>query len=349
MAGNLMCSALGQVCSCEANTRPASDTLAVSWTSRSRQLAADTCCGFGSWAGRCLVLLSCAGGSATLHDAKMHPDLQHAFLNNHQFPVPCFDENTTTEQLCQAVHLNEVGAVMLTASFLPSGSLLQCQLCNPESETAIPRPSARQDCCPGKTGFCIICCSCSSWRRRAAMAPAACLGRRARVGAAPSCRHCFWPAQHRCRVLLSLSFDLVCCDDAGKTFTMGGILQHSAAALFGGEAHAAPFPVRRRSVPVILQHARRIPGPLTTEQPQRASLACRPAPRRVSLSVVSPRGAAENRDPEVLGATEVRVACFEVCGKQCYDLLKSGEKLVVREDASGAVQASAHGQYSNAY
>ena len=48
----------------------------------------------------------------------------------------------------------------------------------------------------------------------------------------------------------------------------------------------------------------------------------------------------------MLGAVEVRVACFEVCGKQCYDLLKSGEKLIVREDASGAVQASALGQHA---
>ena len=36
--------------------------------------------------------------------------------------------------------------------------------------------------------------------------------------------------------------------------------------------------------------------------------------------------------------TQVRIACFEVSGKFCYDLLKAGEKLQVREDASGAVQ-----------
>ena len=34
----------------------------------------------------------------------------------------------------------------------------------------------------------------------------------------------------------------------------------------------------------------------------------------------------------------MRVACFEVSGKFCFDLLKSGEKLQVREDATGNVQ-----------
>lgn len=34
----------------------------------------------------------------------------------------------------------------------------------------------------------------------------------------------------------------------------------------------------------------------------------------------------------------MRVACFEVCGKNVFDLLKSGEKLDVREDSSGTVQ-----------
>lgn len=43
-----------------------------------------------------------------LHDCRMHPDLQHAFLSNHCFPVPCFDENTTTEELCRAVQLEQV-------------------------------------------------------------------------------------------------------------------------------------------------------------------------------------------------------------------------------------------------
>jgi hypothetical protein len=43
-----------------------------------------------------------------VHDCRMHPDLQHAFLSNHCFPVPCFDENTTTEELCRDVQLDEV-------------------------------------------------------------------------------------------------------------------------------------------------------------------------------------------------------------------------------------------------
>ena len=43
-----------------------------------------------------------------VHDCRMHPDLQHAFLSNHCFPVPCFDENTTTEELCRSVQLDEV-------------------------------------------------------------------------------------------------------------------------------------------------------------------------------------------------------------------------------------------------
>jgi hypothetical protein len=43
-----------------------------------------------------------------VHDCRMHPDLQHAFLSNHCFPVPCFDENTSTEELCRDVQLDEV-------------------------------------------------------------------------------------------------------------------------------------------------------------------------------------------------------------------------------------------------
>lgn len=43
-----------------------------------------------------------------VHDCRMHPDLQRAFLSNHCFPVPCFDENTTTDQLCRNVQLDEV-------------------------------------------------------------------------------------------------------------------------------------------------------------------------------------------------------------------------------------------------
>lgn len=35
---------------------------------------------------------------------------------------------------------------------------------------------------------------------------------------------------------------------------------------------------------------------------------------------------------------EVRVACFEVCGKNVFDLLKNGDKLDVREDSYGSVQ-----------
>ncbi len=39
-----------------------------------------------------------------------------------------------------------------------------------------------------------------------------------------------------------------------------------------------------------------------------------------------------------MAGVEVRAACFEVCGKNVFDLLKNGEKLEVREDSSGTVQ-----------
>ncbi len=48
----------------------------------------------------------------------------------------------------------------------------------------------------------------------------------------------------------------------------------------------------------------------------------------------------QEENAALVAGTQVRVGCFEVCGKFCFDLLKSGEKLQVREDASGAVQAS---------
>ena len=45
-----------------------------------------------------------------------------------------------------------------------------------------------------------------------------------------------------------------------------------------------------------------------------------------------------SQNGEAVTGVEVRVACFEVCGKNVFDLLKNGEKLDVREDSYGSVQ-----------
>jgi len=37
---------------------------------------------------------------------------------------------------------------------------------------------------------------------------------------------------------------------------------------------------------------------------------------------------------------QVHVSCFQVAGKDVFDLLTAGDKLVVREDGRGVVQAS---------
>lgn len=62
-----------------------------------------------------------------VHDCRMHPDLQHAFLSNFCFPVPCFDENTTTEELCRSVQLDKVTASLSSAHFSQAAKQVHCQ------------------------------------------------------------------------------------------------------------------------------------------------------------------------------------------------------------------------------
>lgn len=140
-------------------------------------------------------------GAPTVFDCRIHRDMRHLQLNNYCFPVPCFDEHTTTEQVCEKVRLDEFYELAARGGH---GTL----------------------CMFGQTG-------------------------------------------------------------SGKTYTMGGILRHTAANLFRG--------------------------------------------RRSSLSGSS----------NPMAGLEVRIACFEVCGKNCYDLLRDGSKVDVREDAAGTVQVSA--------
>eukprot|EP00208_Stichococcus_sp_RCC1054_P004971 CAMPEP_0206148316 /NCGR_PEP_ID=MMETSP1473-20131121/36278_1 /ASSEMBLY_ACC=CAM_ASM_001109 /TAXON_ID=1461547 /ORGANISM="Stichococcus sp, Strain RCC1054" /LENGTH=368 /DNA_ID=CAMNT_0053545611 /DNA_START=144 /DNA_END=1246 /DNA_ORIENTATION=- len=138
-------------------------------------------------------------GAPTVHDCRIHRDMRHLQLNNYCFPVPCFDENTTTEQLCERVQLDQFYELAARGGH---GTL----------------------CMFGQTG-------------------------------------------------------------SGKTYTMGGILRHTAANMF--------------------------------------------------------RAREGSQNGAAVAGVEVRVACFEVCGKNVFDLLKSGEKLDVREDSSGTVQVSA--------
>lgn len=137
-------------------------------------------------------------GAPTVYDCRIHRDMRHLQLNNHCFPVPCFDEKTTTEQVCEKVQLQQFYELAASGGH---GTL----------------------CMFGQTG-------------------------------------------------------------SGKTYTMGGILRHTAANMFRG---------------------------------------CE----------------ADNSNP--MAGLEVRVACFEVCGKNCFDLLRDGGKLDVREDSAGLVQVSA--------
>lgn len=105
---------------------------------------------------------------------------------------------------------------------------------------------------------------------------------------------------------------------------MAGILQHAASSLFRGEGS---------------RHSYMCAGGMW-QQSAWTAVSWEKRTRSRQLKHCCSHADGQEENAALVAGTQVRVGCFEVCGKFCFDLLKSGEKLQVREDASGAVQAS---------
>lgn len=121
----------------------------------------------------------CAAGAPTVHDCRIHRDMRHLQLNNYCFPVPCFDENTTTEQLCERVQLDQVTRET-------SSCILHClcaQIAEQASHCCIhPFMCSQNARTIGRWSDTISYCRSSmSWPRAVDMAHCACSGRQAQV------------------------------------------------------------------------------------------------------------------------------------------------------------------------